>query len=304
MMKYIDWILFVLLSFIWGSSFLWIKIGVQDVSPLTLVAFRILFGFLGLIAVMAFSRQPVPRDLRTLLCYLFLGAFNLVLPWLLITWGETRITSGLASILNGTQPFFVIIFAHYWLDDEKINLPRIAGLVIGFIGVVILLSKDISANGVHGDLFGQLAVVLAAASYALANTFARRNLRNQPAILQSGMMFVFGTALIWPIHATVEFPVRLPSIPLTWISFLWLGLLGSCIAYIIYFRLLNHWGATRSSMVTYAIPLVGLVLGILFMGETLDSRIIFGTLLVLSGIAIVNTKFKTRNKAEECLIEA
>ena len=283
---------------------MWIKIGVQDVSPITLVTFRILFGFLGLLIPIALYRQPIPHDRRTILSYVFMGSINVIAPWLLITWGETRIHSGLASILNGTQPFFVILIAHYWLHDEKITLGRVAGLVIGFIGVIVLLSKDLFTTGFHGDFAGQLAVVVAAASYAVANVFARRFLRNQPPVLQSTMMLFFANLLMLPIGFGFQYPVKLPSLPITWIAFAWLGLLGSCVAYLLYFRLLNEWGATRASMVTYALPVVGLLLGIFFLGETLDWRIILGMLLVMSGTMLVNLKPRRQVRVEELPIEA
>jgi drug/metabolite transporter (DMT)-like permease len=176
-MRLKQWGAFALLGLIWGSSFLWIKIaldenGAQETGPLTLVAFRLLFGLLGLLVVMRLQRQSFPRDRRTLLAYLFMGLFNTGVPFVLITWGETRIDSSLASILNGTVPLFTIIIAHFWLHDEKITLPRLAGLFVGFVGIVVLVSRDLRHADLFGNVWGQLAVIAASASSATGITFA------------------------------------------------------------------------------------------------------------------------------------
>src|SRR5512139_3393120 len=141
-MKAREWSIFVLLGLIWGSSFLWIRIAVQDTGPFTLVALRLLFGLIGLFAIMVYKKQPFPRDRRLILLLAFMGLINTALPFTLISWGETRIESSLASILNGTVPLFAIIIAHYWLHDERITPARIIGLIVGFIGVFVLVGRD------------------------------------------------------------------------------------------------------------------------------------------------------------------
>src|SRR5438105_9921468 len=166
-MKLKEWSAFTALGLIWGTSFLWIKIAVAETGPFTLVGLRLLFGFLGLLVVMAIQRTKLPRDRRTLLAFAFMGLFNTAVPFLLITWGETRIASSLASILNGSVPLFTIVIAHFWLHDEKITAARLGGLVLGFIGIVVLVSGDLTADKLHSDIFGQLAVVAASISYAV-----------------------------------------------------------------------------------------------------------------------------------------
>src|SRR4030065_721227 len=150
-MRVREWGAFVLLGLIWGSSFLWIKIAVAEIGPFLLAALRLLFGLLGLSVIMLFRGQAIPRERRTLLAFLVMGGFNTALPFTLISCGETQIDSALASILNGTVPLFTIVIAHFWLQDEKINLPRSAGLFVGFIGVVVLVSRDLAPKGLGGD---------------------------------------------------------------------------------------------------------------------------------------------------------
>lgn len=296
-MKLKEWGAFWLLGLIWGASFLWIKIAVEEIGPFTLVAFRLLFGLVGLLVVMRLIRQSLPRDRRTLLAYLFMGVFQTALPFTLISWGETRIDSALASILNGTMPLFVIVIAHFWLHDEKITLSRVVGLIVGFIGVVVLVSRDLGPQGLQSNLWGQVAVLAAAISYATATTFSRRYLRGQPPVVQSTMILIVAGALLWLTAPVVERPFQPPTLPITWLAVAWLGLLGSCTAYLLFFYLINAWGATRASVVTYVFPVIGLILGILFLGEVADGRLLLGSLLVVAGIAVVNLRPRLWPKA-------
>ena len=287
-MKLKEWGAFALLGLVWGSSFLWIKIAVQEVGPFTLVVLRLSFGLAGLLIVMLWQKQPLPRDRRTLLAYLFMGVFNTAVPFTLISWGETKIDSGLASILNGTVPLFTIVIANYWLHDEKITLARLAGLVIGFIGVGVLVSRDFGLEGLTGNVWGQLAVLAASGCYATAITFSRKHLRNQPPVVQALMTLLIADAVMWAVTPAVEWPFHLPLLPLTWFAIAWLGLLGSCLAYLLFFYLINAWGPTRASLVTYVFPVIGLILGIIFLNEVADWRLIVGSLLVVGGIGAVN----------------
>lgn len=313
-MKLKEWGAFTLLGLIWGSSFLWIKIAVWDgqghgdVGPFTLVTIRLLFGLIGLLAIARLQKQPFPRDRRALLAFLFMGAFNTAIPFTLISWGETRIDSALASILNGTVPLFTIVIAHFWLHDEKITGPRITGLIVGFVGVVVLVGRDLNlqnaAQNLWGQIGGQLAVVLASVSYATAITFSRKYLRGQPPVVQSTMVLLIADGLMWlalpaawRFTPSLDAPLRLiPSQPITWFAIAWLGLLGSCLAYLLFFYLINAWGPTRASLVTYVFPVIGLVLGIIFLQETVDWRLIAGSLLVVGGILAVNVNVSAKRE--------
>jgi drug/metabolite transporter (DMT)-like permease len=289
-MKLQEWLLFIVLGLIWGSSFMWIRIGVIDTGPLTLVAFRLLFGLICLLLAMAYYKEPFPVQPSSWAKYIIMAIASIVIPFLAISWGETRIASGLASILNATMPLFTFVIAHFWLHDEKITFLRILGLIIGFIGVVILLSRDITLEGLHGDFLGQLAVIVGAISYAVAAIFSRRYFRNEKPVVQSTMILVFSNLMIWPMALLGQNPFRTPSTLLTWVSFIWLGFLGLGIAYLIFFHLINVWGASRTSLVTYLYPIMGLSLGFLFLNEIPDWRVLVGFVLVFSGIIIVNRK--------------
>lgn len=285
-----EWGAFWLLGTIWGSSFLWIKIGVAEIGPATLGAIRLLFGLLGLLLVMRLYRQSFPRTWTHLTAYLFMGIFNTAIPFVLIPWGETRIDSALAAILNATVPLFTIVIAHFWLSDERITLARAGGLLLGFAGVVVLMSRDLNAAGIAHGVWGQVAVLAASVSYALAVTFSRARLRGHPPLLQATMVVLFGDIFTWLAVFAAERPLRFPQLPVTWFALVWLGLLGSCVAYLLYFYLINAWGPTRATLVTYVFPVIGLLLGIVFLNEASDWRLLAGSVLIVAGIAVVNLR--------------
>lgn len=305
-MKLKEWGLFALLGLVWGSSFLWIKIAVGNggqpvlgvsfppdapvFGPFLLVFFRLLFGLLGTAVLMARQGLSVSRDPRVLAAYVFMGLFNTAIPFTLISWGETQIDSALAAILNGTVPLFTIVIAHFWLHDERMNPARVAGLIVGFIGVVVLVGGDLGESDVDGNLWGEVAVVAAAVSYAVSAVFSRKYLRGQSPVVQSFMTLLVAGLFMTVAVPVAESPVVLPTLPIVWLAVAWLGLLGSCLAYVLYFSLMNAWGPTRSSMVSYVFPVVGLFLGITLLGERAGWRLLAGTALVVAGIVIVNFK--------------
>jgi drug/metabolite transporter (DMT)-like permease len=287
-----SWGAFLLLGLVWGSSFLWIKLALTELGPFTLVAFRLLFGALGMAIVLWLRRPPFPRDAKTLGFLALMGITNTALPFTLISWGQTSIDSGVASILNSTTPLFTLVIAHFFLDDERMNLPRAIGLVVGFIGVLLLFSRDVGADGFRSGLLGQAAVLAAAISYAGSSVFARRMFRHVPLLVQASIPLFVADGLIWVGALTYETPIILPSLPITWLSLAFLGLLGSCLAYLLYFYLLTNEGSTRTMLVTYMFPVIGIGLGVLFLGEKLDAYLVSGALLVVAGIGVVNWKSK------------
>lgn len=289
-MRLREWSAFVLLGSIWGSSFLWIKIVVSEIGPAALVALRLLFGLVGLLIVARVSRQNFGSVRGHLPAYLFMGFFQTTFPFVLISWAETRIDSALAAILNATTPLFAIVIAHYWLSDERITLTRVLGLILGFVGVIVLVSREFGPQGIRGSIWGIAAMLVASASYATTATFSRRYLRGHPPLVQATMVVLVADVIAWGLLPVIDRPVIFPHAALTWFGLLWLGLLGSCTAYVLYFYLLNAWGATRSSLVTYIFPVIGLALGIVFLNEPADWRLLVGSAMIVGGIAVVNRR--------------
>lgn len=283
------WAAFALLAMAWGTSFMFIKIAVQSLQPMTVVAFRLLIGWLGLYLIVRVRGIKLPAARRTWSHIGVIGVVNVAIPFILITWAESGpqgLDSGIASILNSTVPLFSIVLAGIVLNMERVTTGSVLGLLVGFAGVVLLFSRD--GLGELGSLLPQLAMILAAACYAIGTIYARRYLRNvRPVALALGQLLVADVAAFAMVFTFEGFA----SQSFTWpaiASLLWLGLLGSCMAYILYFFVLQEWGATRTVLVTYVVPVVGVAAGVLFLGEELDWRIFAGGLLILSGVAAVN----------------
>ena len=287
-MKLRDWVTFWTLGLIWGSSFLWIKIALDNVGPFTLVAWRLLIGVAGLALVVLFRRPTFPRGLRIYGLLALLGVTNTALPFLLISWGEQSIDSAVASILNGTVPLFAMVFAHFALQDDRMTRARVAGLILGFLGVIVLMSGDLVPGEVRTGGLGQLAVLVASILYAFSTVFARKNLHGLSPVVQSFVPLVVADLFIWTGAVAIEAPVLAPTSGLTWFALVWLGLLGSCVAYLLLFTLLHRVGPTRTTMVTYVFPVVGLVLGIVFLQEPVTPSLLIGAAMVVAGILVVN----------------
>jgi len=291
-MKSKDWLLFWLVGIIWGTSFLWIRIAVREISPLMLVSFRTLFALLGLgafLLAVRLARASWGQMRKKLWVFFVLGLINIVAPWLLISWAGQHIDSGLSSILNSTMPLFTIMISPFFVKDDRFTLKKAVGLLTGFIGVVILMLPNLGASW-SNHLAAQGAVLLAALCYGSATVFARKMATGLPPQTQAFLQFVMATTMMWAFTLGIERPLQFPRLPITWIALLWLGLLGSGLAYIIYFDLLPRIGPTRMSMVTYIMPLVAVLLGMIFLGERFHWGAIFGALLILSGISIVNLR--------------
>ena len=289
-MKTKHWIIFITLGIIWSSSFLWIKIAIEEMGPMTLVAYRVLFGLLFGIAVILIQREKMPRTLKAWTPLLVLGLTNVAIPFFLISWGEKTIDSGVASILDATVPLFTIVVAHFLLHDDKMTVQKVVGLLIGFAGVVVLMSKDIGAS--TGSILGQGAVILASAFYAGSSIYARKFTEDTPGIFRSMGPLISATAVMWLASFFFEAPVHVPDQPIIWIALLWLGILGSGVAFVMVFYLIHEIGPTRTTMVTYLFPLGGVTLGVIFLHETLTWEIVVGAVLILTSLVVANWSSK------------
>jgi len=277
---------FFLLGAIWSSSFMWIKIAVQEVGPLTLVAFRVLFGLLFGIVIILIQRVRLPNTFKEWAPLLLLGITNVAIPFFLISWGEQSIVSAVAAILDATVPLFTILIAHYLLNDDKMTWPKVLGLLIGFVGVIILMSKDL--GGSFGSVLGQLAVVLASAFYAGSAVFARKTTEDTPGILRSAVPLVSATVIMWLATFFIERPIHIPQLGITWIALLFLGVLGSGLAFVLSYYLIHEIGPTRTSMVTYLFPLGGVVLGVVFLNEELSWQLLVGAVFIVLSLVVAN----------------
>src|ERR1051325_957410 len=266
---------------------MWIKIAVQEISPTMLVAFRALFGLLFGVVVIFIQRVHIPRSLKAWFPLLLLGLTNIAIPFFLISWGEKSIDSAVASILDATVPLFTILIAHYLLQDDKITLPKLIGLLVGFAGVVILMSKDL-LHASTSSLLGQAAVILASVFYAVNSVYIRKTTEDMPGIVRSTGPLLSASIMMWLATLLFEQPVKIPHLGITWIALLWLGVLGSGLAFTMAYYLIHEIGPTRATMVTYLFPLGGVILGVTFLHEELTWQLVTGAILIITSLVIAN----------------
>jgi len=276
---------------------MWIKIAVQEIGPITLVAFRALFGLLFGVVVIIIQRVEWPRNFKSWFPLLLLGLSNVAVPFFLISWGEQHIDSAVASILDATVPLFTILIAHYLLRDDKITLPKVLGLLIGFAGVVVLMSRDL-VSASTSSVLGQVAVILASVFYAVSAVYVRKTTEDTPGIVRSAGPLVSATAVMWLATFLFERPVEMPQLGITWVALLWLGILGSGLAFVMAYYLIHEIGPTRSTMVTYLFPLGGVILGVTFLHEQLTWQLITGAILIVASLVVANWEPKERNLSD------
>ena len=290
----IDWLLFILLGFMWGSSYLFIKIGVdQGLPPFTLITLRLAIGFALLASVVAYAREPLPREARMYGHLFVMGVVNIAVPFALITFAEQAVDSSLASVINSAVPLFVIVVAAIFLKGETITVNRVVGLAIGFVGVAILVGFDIQDLG-SANTLGELALVGSTISYACGAVYTKAHIHGLrpmiPAVFQVGFALVIVTVLAF----VFERPLGVSFTPESIAAVVWLGLLGSGLAYLVFFRILGRWGATRTSLVAYLLPIYGIALGALVLREPIAASTLIGAGLVIGGIAVVNSRYGAR----------
>ena len=304
------WAMFLTLAVIWGSSFMWIRIGLDEgVAPMAIVSMRTFFAaiVLAVVLVARHGRLPLRWDLWKRM--IFLGAANIVVPFALIAWGQQYIPSGMASILNAMVPLFTIVFAALALADEHITAGKLSGLAVGFVGVIVLALPSLEAASADQDaalaVVGMLAVAGASVFYGIASVYTRRRVtgmaiieqpdgtRRAPMPVEISLGSTVAAFLMITVAALVfERPddglMTIPASAVGWVALIWLGVLGTGLAYLIFFRIIERWGATRTTLVTYVIPLVAIVLGFLFLDERLRPVELVGAALIIGGVVLVN----------------
>ena len=279
--------LLLVLALIWGSSFMFIEIAIDDLSPAATMTGRLLFASAALGAVLVAKRgfRQAVRCLRDFgWAGVVLGVISTALPFWLIAWGQTRIDSGIAAIANASMPIFVALLAMRFARHERVTGWRAFGLVLGIIGVGVLVGVD-PAGGWAGAI-GTLAVILASISYAAGSLFSQHKLGDSSGLLVSTASVVWGTLAILPF-GIAQGPGSIPS----WeaiVSVAVLGLLGTALGLLMYLRLLEDYGSAKGSLVVYLLPVVALFYGAVFLDEPLRITALVGLALILAGVAIAS----------------
>ncbi len=287
-------LLFVLAA-IWGASFLFIKVAVEEMSPMMLVAIRLVLASLVLLPLQKVSRLAGPADKLSppwtslWRSYLFVAVVNSVLPYVLIAWSEERIASGTTSILNATTPLFTAVLAATVVGGvarERLAPMGLLGLLVGFAGVaVISLGGGVEGGTGRSAILGYGAVLLASFTYGVGGLYARRAFVDVPPVRPALWQNVLGAGLLLPVAWLLTPLDGLPSLQAS-ASVLALGVLGTGVALVLYYELLARVGATRTVMVTYLLPVMALVYGALLLGERVGWHSIVGLAFVLLGVML------------------
>jgi drug/metabolite transporter (DMT)-like permease len=293
-----DLFLLLVLGLMWGTSYAFIRLGVETLQTFTLIASRLLIGFTFLATVVVIAREPLPRIPKAYLHLLVMSVINIVIPFTLITYAEQSVDSSIAAIINGTVPLLVIVLAALTFHDEPITLNRLAGLIVGYTGVLVIMSPAFTggAGEARNTLVGDLALIGSTVAYAIGAVYSRATLRGlglRPmiaAVMQVGFAFVIVSILALAFERPLDVQWNSDAL----IAVLWLGLLGSGAAYLLNFRLLSRIGATATSQLAYLLPVVGIVTGAIMFGERVGTTGLIGTALVVGGVALVNSRYGAR----------
>ena len=284
-----DWLTLIGLAVIWGSAFFCISVAVQSVPPLTYVWLRVTIAAAALWAYLIWSKQPAGLPRSVWGSMFLLALLNNVIPFILFGWGQTHIASGLASILNATTPIWGVIVAHVFTHDERMTPRKVAGVLLGFGGVAMMIGPGLLGS-IGSDVLAQLACVTAALLYALAGVWARRFKRQgiSPMSVTTGQLTASAIVML-PVAFIFDQPWQQAFPPLQAIgAILVLAVVCSAYAYILYFRLIDSAGATNALLVTLLVPPVAIVMGALILGEAIEPRDFAGLGLIALGLAAID----------------
>lgn len=293
-MEPVDWGQLLLLSVLWGGSFFLIAISVTGLPVLSIVAIRLGVAAMVLWVIVLATGRKLPRAPGIWAAFLVMGILNNAIPFALIVWGQTSIPSGLASILNATTPLWTVIVSGLLLSDEGFSARKLAGVVLGLGGVAVMIGLDTLAGLGHA-IWAQLAILGAALSYAFANVFGRRfrSMGLDPVVTAAGMV-TGSSALLVPLALSVDGWPGADVPGKVWLAAIVLGVVCTGLAYVLYFRVLARAGATNISLVTFLVPVSAVLLGWLFLSETLGPAHLLGVALIALGLALIDGRLLAR----------
>ena len=283
-----QWLMLITLSILWGGSFFFVEVALNDLPAFSIVAFRVVISAAVLWAIVFMLKLPIPKSLGIWASFLLMGLLNNAIPFSLITWGQVQVSAGLASILNAAVPFFTVVVAGVLLPDEKVGPLKIIGVLIGFFGVAVMIGLP----GAQTDYYvlAQFAILASGLSYAFATTYGRRfkRLGVHPIVL-AGAQAITASLVMIPIALSVDGAPSLSAISLTSIlALLGLGVVSTAIAYILFFKILESAGAVNVSLVTLLIPISAILLGVFILQERLEMIHLIGMGLIAIGLSFVD----------------
>ena len=282
-----DWAILLLLSILWGGSFFFLALALRELPPITIMLLRVSLGALPLLLMLPFRGERLPGSRQIWGMFLILGALNNALPFVLYAYAQLRIESGLASILNATTPLWGVLIAHLFTRDERATGAKIAGVLLGFAGVAVMIGTGARLDG---EALAILMCLAATLSYAVAAVYSRRfRAFGVPPLTVATGQLIGASLLLLPFSLALEQPwtVPMPSAA-TWWAIAGFALICTSFAYWLYFRLLETAGATNALLVTFLIPVTAILLGALVLGEALELRHYAGMGLIALGLAAID----------------
>ena len=292
------WMLLLLLSFVWGASFLFIELALEVMGPVTLVFLRVLVGALCLLIYLRFRQKTLPLAIGFWAPVFMMGLLNNVIPFSLISYGQVFITGGMASIINANTAFFGVIVAALFITEERLQLRRLLGVMIGISGVVIVVGPQ-NLTDFNPASIGQLAIVAATLSYAFASVWAKLRLQGYDSELIACGMLMAASILMAPLMFWIE------GVPYFTINFsllgvfIGLGAVGTAFAYLLYFRILNMTGASNLMLVTIIVPIFAVMLDAMVLSQFISFADMVGFVIVAVGLAIMDGRLLWRQKAKQ-----
>lgn len=286
-----DWIRLIILSLLWGGSYIWIEIALLTISPLMIVFFRVFMASIFLLSVCKILKLSFVINKRLFIIFLMISLFNNVIPFNLIAWGQSQITASVSSILNATTPLFTVILANYWPKGEKATLNRIIGVVVGICGVSILMG--FSFDDLNNSIDGQIAILLASVSYAISVLFGKQIDSSIHPAISATMMLCISSIILMPIviYMGVDF-IAVSKIE-SMIPLLGLSIFSTAVAYLIFYKLIKNIGS-NVMLVTLLMPISAIFMSIIFLGESIATQHIIGLILILIGLILVDGRILQR----------
>ena len=284
-----EWGLLLLLCIVWGGSYFYIGVAIKALPPFAIVAFRVTVGAAILYGIVRISGRRLPTDSATWRAFFVMGLANNVIPFSLIAWAQGHVPSGFAAILNATTPIFAVILATAMTADEKMTSGRLAGVIIGFAGVAVMIGPD-ALTGATDNLLADLALLTASVFYAFSPIYGRRFSRQGlPPMVAAAGQFTAAGAMMLPLTLIVDAPwtLPMPGLPV-WGALFGLAAISSAFAYIIYYRILATAGAVNLMLVTFLVPVSAIILGALFLGERLEPVDFLGMAVIGLGLAAID----------------
>ncbi len=282
-----EWTLLLVLGTLWGGSYFFGKVALAQLDPFTVAVCRLGLAAVVLNVVARAAGHRLPGSFPAWRAFCIMGLLNNVIPMSLILWGQIRIGSGLAAILNASTPLFTVVLAHLFTQDERMTPNRGGDVLFGLSGVTVMIGSAV-LGGLTSDLAAELAVLGAAVSYACAGIFGRRFAGTPPLVTAAGQVTA-STLILLPLSLAVDRPWLLPVPTMkTWAAVVALAFLCTAVAYVIYFRILAASGASNLLLVTLLMPVSAILLGTTVLGERLDPRQIVGMALIAAGLAAID----------------